>query len=471
MLFTEIVFAPFLLLTLLAMRLAGRHGRAQLAVLFVASYLFYGWWDVRFLALILFSTCLDYFVGASLPSARSQRHRRALLGLSLAGNLGLLFFFKYADFFAESLQAALGGIGVDVQLTMLRVVLPVGISFYTFQSLSYTLDIYFRRLEPEPSLLRFIVYVSAFPQLVAGPIVRAREMLPQLRGDFFSRSNSAGILLIFYGLAKKLFLADTLGFALADRLFRNPNRFDAPDALLGMYGYSFQIFFDFSAYSDIAIGLGLLLGLQIPANFRRPYAATNPVEFWRRWHITLSTWFRDYLYIPLGGNRVGRARLAANLFVVMLVAGLWHGASWTFVAWGALHGFALVLYRFWRDRVPNRPAPSPLRRILYSVLFFHFVTLAWVLFRAPTFGVALQVYERLAAWSLSWKLAEPVACGALVAAIFVHAFCESRIGAWSEAFGRLRFGVQGVLIYGMLALLFLSERQGITDRLFIYFQF
>lgn len=471
MLFTEIAFAPFLLLTLLAMALAGSRNRSQLGVLLCASYIFYGWWDVRFLALILFSTGLDYFVGAALAAASSQRRRRTLLGLSLAGNLGLLGFFKYAEFFLESLRLSLASIGIEAHVPTLRVLLPVGISFYTFQSLSYTLDIYFRKLEPEPSLLRFMVFVSSFPQLVAGPIVRAREMLPQLRGNFFSQSDSAGLLLIFYGLAKKLFLADPLGFALADRLFRNPQRFDGLDALLGIYGYSFQIFLDFSAYSDIAIGLGLLLGLQLPTNFRQPYAASNPADFWRRWHITLSTWFRDYLYIPLGGNRVAKPRLVANLFLVMLLAGLWHGANWTFVAWGALHGAALVTHRLWRDRVPDRPTPSRLRHTLSVVLLFHFVSLAWVVFRAPSFDGALQVYERLAVWGGPSKLAEPAACIALLCAFLVHAFCEGRVRKWATGFARMHFAVQGALTYGMLAVLFLSTRQDITDRLFIYFQF
>ena len=471
MLFTEISFAPFLLLTLVAMALAGRRNGSQLGVLLGASYLFYGWWDLRFLLLIAFSTILDYLVGASLPGASSLRRRRALLGLSLVGNLGLLFFFKYAGFFVESLRAALASIGVEASLPVLHTVLPVGISFYTFQSLSYTLDIYFGRMEPERSLLRFMVYVSAFPQLVAGPIVRAREMLPQLRGDFFSRSSSAGILLVFYGLAKKLFLADLLGFHIADRVFRNPGQFEAPEVLLGLYAYSFQIFCDFSAYSDIAIGLGLILGLQIPLNFRRPYAAANPAEFWRRWHITLSTWFRDYLYIPLGGNRVARGRLTRNLLVVMLVAGLWHGANWTFVLWGACHGAALVVHRVWRDSRPEAAPASPLRRGLSVFSFFHFATLAWVLFRAPSLPVAVQVYERLGHWSGSWELIDPFACGLLGAALVVHAVFESRIAAWSESFGRLRLALQGALVYGMLAALFLSARQDVADRVFIYFQF
>jgi D-alanyl-lipoteichoic acid acyltransferase DltB (MBOAT superfamily) len=471
MLFTEIVFAPFVLLTLVALAMSrGRNG-VQLGVLLAASYIFYGWWDVRFLALIVFSSALDWAVGAELHGSDSRFRRRLLLTASLVGNLGLLGFFKYAGFFVESLRTGLASLGIEAPLPTLEILLPVGISFYTFQSLSYTFDIYFGRLEPEPSLLRFLVYVSAFPQLVAGPIVRARELLPQLRGDFFARSNSAGLLYIFYGLAKKLYLADILGANVADRLFRNPGGFGALDTLFALYAYSFQIFLDFSAYSDIALGLGLLLGLRLPVNFRSPYGATNPVEFWRRWHITLSSWFRDYLYIPLGGNRGGDARLAGNLFFVMLVAGLWHGASLTFVLWGAVHGAWLVGYRFWRRwQGPPRPIGS-LRRTVYAVLFFHFVTLAWVLFRAPNLEVAGHVLARLAVWSPATMLIEPWPFAALVAAVLVHGLGEPRIEGWSRRFARLPVPLQGLAVYALLALLALATQQAITNRLFIYFQF
>jgi len=471
LLFTEVVFAPFLIATLVALALARGRNRGQLGVLLVASYVFYGWWDVSFLALIVFSSVLDFGVGAWLGTTRAPGRRRALLALSLAGNLGLLGYFKYAAFFVDSLAEALGALGIEAHLPTLEVILPVGISFYTFQSLSYTLDVYFRRLEPEPSLLRFLAYVSAFPQLVAGPIVRARELLPQLRGDFFARSDSAGLLFVFYGLAKKLFLADPLGFHLADRVFRNPGNFGSLDTALGIYGYSFQIFLDFSAYSDIAVGLGLLLGLRLPVNFRTPYAAPNPVEFWRRWHITLSTWFRDYLYIPLGGNRVGTARLALNLLVVMTVAGLWHGAAWTFVLWGLVHGLALVAYRLWRDRHPRSGPPSPVRRWLGILVTFHAVSLAWVLFRAPDLLTALHVFSRLAAFDAPPVLADATACATLAAALAVHALCETRVEGWSRRFGGLPAPLQGACVYVALAVLFLSARQDVSDRLFIYFQF
>jgi alginate O-acetyltransferase complex protein AlgI len=475
MLFTDFVFAPFLLLVLVALGLARHRARGQLGVLLVASYVFYGWWDVRFLLLILFSSGLDFYLGRAIHTAGSAA-RRQYLGLSLLGNLGLLFYFKYAGFFVESLRSALLQAGVSVELPVLDVILPVGISFYTFQSLSYTLDVYFRRLEPEPSLLRFLVYVSAFPQLVAGPIVRAKEMLPQLHGNFFARSDSAGIVYVFYGLLKKLYLADYLGAKVVDRLFNHAPNFGAVDTLFGIYAYAFQIFLDFSAYSDIALGLGLLLGLKLPINFLSPYSAQNPADFWRRWHITLSTWFRDYLYIPLGGNRGGDARLARNLLVVMLVAGLWHGASFTFVLWGAIHGVWLAAYhllvrRGWLKPERAGREKGRIRRLLCALAVFHVVALAFVVFRAPDLGTAVQVLEGLVAFATPIKLVTGTGCVVLLAAVVAHTFCEPRVAALARRFGRLHFAWQGAAIYVLLALLALSAKQDVSNRLFIYFQF
>jgi D-alanyl-lipoteichoic acid acyltransferase DltB (MBOAT superfamily) len=477
MLFTDIVFAPFLVLTFVAFALFAGRLRGQLLVLLAASYVFYGWWDARFLILIVFSSLLDFQVGRAIHRSHAPRRRLRYLQISLVGNLGLLAYFKYANFFIESLQAALTNVGLDPHLPTLSVLLPVGISFYTFQTLSYSLDIYYRRLAPTDSLLAFMVYVAAFPQLVAGPIVRARDFLPQLRESLFARSDPAGVVLVLYGLSKKLFVADPLGRRLVDPLFASPGAHGSIDALLAIHAYSFQIFLDFSAYSDIAIGLGLLFGLQLPVNFREPYSSRNPAEFWRRWHITLSSWLRDYLYIPLGGNRIGPLRTYVNLMLVMLIGGLWHGAAWTFVGWGALHGLYLVVHRTWRERRDARGArgtadSSPLLVRLVSVfVLFELVTVTWILFRAPTLDVAIDVAISALTPSTSATLATAANMGLIALAVAIHFLCESRIHRIAAAFGRLHYVSQGLLVYAALALLFLGTRSGASKQAFIYFQF
>ena len=404
MLFTDVVFPPFLIVTLLLFAAAARYRRAQLLIFLAASYVFYGWWDARFLGLIVFSSLLDFVVGARLARAEAPRRRRQLLAVSLAGNLGVLGYFKYANFFVDNTVELLAAVGFEASRPTLDVVLPVGISFYTFQSLSYTFDIYSRKLEPSRSLLEFMVFVAAFPQLVAGPIVRAREFLPQLAGNLFARSDSSGLFYIFYGLAKKIFVADYLGARIVDHVFAATGSSYAIDAWLGMYAFSFQLFLDFSAYSDIAVGLGLLFGMKLPVNFRSPYHAANPSEFWHRWHITLSQWFRDYVYIPLGGNRVPEWALLRNLFVTMILSGLWHGAAWTFVLWGGLHATALVVHRAWIDHRRRRGfeprEATGIRWLLYVILFFHLQALFTIFFRASDVSSGLELMSRLFAVSL-----------------------------------------------------------------------
>lgn len=366
----------------------GRRPGARLVLLFVASYVFYGWWRWSFLLLIAGSTLMDWGLGLVLARQRPQAERRRWLWVSVAGNLGLLGLYKYFDFLSGSVTTLLRALGWRrAPALRLGLTLPPGVSFYTFQSMSYTIDIYRGELQPTANPLLFAVFVAFFPQLVAGPIVRARYFLPQLEVDpsLDEQTATRGLLLLAIGLFKKLVLADLLALNLVDRVFESPALYTSAELLLGVYGYALQIYCDFSAYSDLAIGSALLLGLQLPPNFNQPYRACDLRDFWRRWHISLSTWLRDYLYVPLGGSRGGPLATYRNLLITMTLGGLWHGAAWTFVLWGALHGLGLAVTRAWQRWRGERPA-TPLRRLLSTVGTFHFVCLGWVLFRAGDLG-------------------------------------------------------------------------------------
>jgi alginate O-acetyltransferase complex protein AlgI len=321
--FTDIIFFPFAVTVFALFYAARRRPTAQVVILLVASLVFYGWWRIDFLLLLLYPTLIDYVLGNAIAATQSQTRRRAYLILSIGTNLGLLAFFKYSNWMLDNVNVLFGYFGHRPH-GPLNILLPVGISFYTFQSMSYTIDIYRNQLKPSPSFLRYMLAVSAFPQLVAGPIVRAREMLPQLFGNLASRSDFSGLWLILYGLAKKLLIADQIGLLIVDPVFGNYASYSSTETLIATYAFAFQIFFDFSAYSDIAIGLGRIFGLTLPVNFLYPYLSSNPREFWSRWHITLSRWLRDYLYIPLGGSRGGRLLTARNLMITMLLGGAWH---------------------------------------------------------------------------------------------------------------------------------------------------
>jgi alginate O-acetyltransferase complex protein AlgI len=392
-LFNSIAFALFLPLVFVAAWLLARKPRARVALLLGASYYFYGYWDPRFLGLILFSTVLDYSIGLALEASRGPRRRRALLFASLVGNLGCLAFFKYYGFFVTELTRLFEALGVGWQPPHLDLILPVGISFYTFQTLSYTIDVYRGELAAEKSFPRFALFVAFFPQLVAGPIVRASSFLPQIPRPprLTLAAFDAGLALIFWGLFKKIVIADYLGTALVDPFWENPAAYGGLASLLGIWGYALQIYGDFSGYSDVAIGVATLLGFNLGLNFNAPYTATSPRDFWRRWHISLSAWLRDYLYISLGGNRGPRWKMYRNLMLTMLLGGLWHGASWMFVIWGAYHGLLLVL-----DRLANladpRTAPD---RWFRRVVMFHLVCLGWVFFRSVDGGQAATVLSSL----------------------------------------------------------------------------
>lgn len=403
MLFSSVVFLYFMLLFFPLYFLT--KGKSRLWVCLIGSYIFYGWWDYRFIALILTLTLINYLCGLKLSSSNSGKEKSTYLWISITSSLGILGFFKYFNFFSENLILLLGAFGASADYTTLNIILPVGISFYTFQTMSYTIDIYKGRTPHEESLLRFATFVAFFPQLVAGPIVRASTFIPQLKYDrvFKTEDIINGLHLVIWGYFLKVAIADSLS-VVVDGRFDNPASHNALSMLTGIIFYAFQIYGDFAGYSLIAIGIAKMLGFQFPQNFNRPYFSRNLSEFWQRWHISLSSWLRDYLYIPLGGNRRGRARTSINLMATMLLGGLWHGASWNFIIWGGLHGTYLAiqgkLYKA-ADALPILEQMRSNRFYMYATdtikVFFCFslVCIAWVFFRAETLSDSLAIIGKL----------------------------------------------------------------------------
>ena len=403
MLFNSIDFALFLPIVFALYWCMARWGpRAQNMLVIVASYVFYGWWDPRFLGLILLSTFTDYFIGIGIGRVGGTMARKALLWSSIVINLGCLGLFKYWNFFLDNVSTAFSMLGHPVALGRLDIILPVGISFYTFQTLSYTIDVYRGTLKPTKDAIAFMAYVSFFPQLVAGPIERAKNLLPQFltARAFDQRSAVNGMRQILWGFFKKVLIADNCA-ELANLIFDGPTRFSGFTLLLGAVFFAFQIYGDFSGYSDIAIGTARLFGFDLMKNFAFPYFSRDMAEFWRRWHISLSTWFRDYLYIPLGGSQGGVARTVRNIFIIFLVSGFWHGANWTFIAWGALHAvYFLPLLLLKNNRrhmgtvAAGRFFPS-VREFVGMSTTFGLTVVAWIFFRAKDLEHALTYVRDL----------------------------------------------------------------------------
>ena len=345
--FQSFIFVQFFILFYVCYLLLINNLKAQNVLLLIASYIFYGYWDWRFLFLLLFSTIVDFVVSKKIYITDNTKQRKFWLSVSLVSNLSMLVFFKYFNFFTASFVDLLNTVGLSVNDLTLKIILPVGISFYTFQTLSYTIDVYRKDLKPADDIVDFAVYVAFFPQLVAGPIERATSFLPQITHQRKLDLNQikAGVFLIIWGYFKKLVIADNLA-KIADPIFNNYTEYQGLDIIIGVLAFTIQIYCDFSAYSNIARGLAKLMGFELMVNFRLPFFARNPSDFWSRWHISLSTWLRDYLYIPLGGNRNGMFNTYRNLFLTMLLGGLWHGAAWNFVLWGIYQGSILIIYRF-----------------------------------------------------------------------------------------------------------------------------
>jgi alginate O-acetyltransferase complex protein AlgI len=366
--------------------------------LLIASYIFYGAWNPPFVILLWISTVLDWYVAKYMYRTEVLSKRRLLLLLSIIGNLGMLGYFKYGEFLLKNFQQVMSGFGVSYQPPQWDIVLPVGISFYTFQTMAYSLDVYLRRAEPADSFLDFALFVTFFPQLVAGPIVRPTDLIPQFQTERYATGKQFGwgLMLMTIGLFQKIVVADGLLAPVADAVYKAKEMVHPLDAWLGTLAFSGQIFCDFAGYTTTAIGLSLTMGFSLTDNFRYPYAAIGFSDFWRRWHISLSTWLRDYLYIPLGGNRKGSARTYVNLMVTMLLGGLWHGASWTFVVWGGLHGSYLAIERFLQRRVGHLAIwDSVLAKIMLGLLTYFLVNITWVFFRAQDFGSAARILRSM----------------------------------------------------------------------------
>ncbi len=400
MLFNSLPFLVFIALFLPAYFIS--RGKSRLMLCLAGSYFFYACWDYRFLSLIVLSTVIDFVLGLKISETENQRKRKHFLWISVAMNLGVLAFFKYFNFFTDSFMNLMNTMGIEASFNTLHIILPVGISFYTFQSMSYSIDLYRRKIDVESNFLRFATYIAFFPQLVAGPIVRASDLLPQFRKDHpFDWNNfTMGLGQVLVGFFKKVAVADSLALVV-DQIFAGPAGFSSLNLVIGVIFYSFQIYCDFSGYSDIAIGLARMMGFHFPMNFRTPYFSKNFSEFWTRWHISLSSWLRDYLYISLGGNRKGTFMTYRNLMITMLLGGLWHGASWAFVFWGFLHGMYLVVQRLASPVVTRLEdalsIPDWLRNV-YSIALVYFLTcFAWIYFRSPDFETANAIISGIVA--------------------------------------------------------------------------
>lgn len=462
MLFNSSEFVFFFLLVLLVYHVLPLTWSAKKNFLLVASYLFYSAWNPPFTLLLLASTLADYAIAGRIHTSSETRVKRAWLTLSCVIGIGILVFFKYSKFlFANTL--ALLPLHMKMPEFIENIVLPAGVSFYTFQSISYTIDVYRGQLKPAQSLRDFALFVSFFPQLVAGPIVRAAEFLPQLGSR--RRVDSAEVLpaldQIARGFAKKVILADTLA-AYVDVVFADPGAHSSLNLLLGVYAYAFQIYYDFSGYSDIALGSARLLGFTLVRNFDLPYLSANPSEFWRRWHVSLSTWLRDYLYISLGGSRKGAWKTYRNLLLTMLLGGLWHGAAWGFVVWGVYHGLLLVVHRLLFTDWKWRGLP----RVFAIPVMFHLVCLGWIPFRAKSLDDSWTLISGLAKLDLSFGFVDAPVLLVLALSAPLHVFGASA--------GLKRLWLQSVLLpravfYSAVILVLLSSAHSAAP--FIYFQF
>ncbi|MGA9333775.1 MAG: MBOAT family O-acyltransferase [Rudaea sp.] len=467
MLFTSLHFIVFFIVVLALNQPLRRWPVAQKLMLLAASYYFYGQWHWSYLLLIWFSTLVDYGIGLRLPKTS---HPKRLVAISVIVNLGFLGIFKYANWAIATLNGGALALGSGLHITPLDVLLPVGISFYTFQSLSYTIDVYRGVMKPRRNLLEYALAVAFFPQLEAGPIVRAREFFAELDGDRFVGFGDIqrALVLIALGYVKKLVFADNLAL-IVDPVFNHPAGHGFWDTLLAIYAFAFQIYCDFSGYTDIATGCALLLGIRFPQNFNYPYVAGSVQDFWRRWHMTLSRWLRDYLYISLGGNRKGRARTYANLMITMLLGGLWHGASWNFVIWGGLHGLYLAFERAVLLRWTWWNADHVVVRILRVFVTFHLVCFAWIFFRAHTFAASGALLANLAHPSVAAFSAERhLGLAVLLASLWAAQFAGN--------YGRLKQRVaesDGPLFPAALAaaIIAIIWFMPATTIPFIYFQF
>ena len=486
MIFNSIDFAIFLpIVFILYWFVVNKNLKLQNVLIVVASYVFYGWWDWRFLSLILFSTLVDYFVGHALSKEDKQAKRKVLLWISILVNLGFLGFFKYYNFFLDNFITAFSFFGTEIKANTLHIILPVGISFYTFQTLSYTIDVYRRKLEPTKDFVAFAAFVSFFPQLVAGPIERATHLLPQFyKKRTFNYANAVdGMRQILWGLFKKMVIADNCA-EYANMIFNDSADYSGSTLVLGAIFFTFQIYGDFSGYSDIAIGTSKLFGFDLMQNFNFPYFSRDIAEFWRRWHISLSTWFRDYVYIPLGGSRGGLWMKIRNTFIIFIVSGFWHGANWTFIVWGALNAvyfLPLLLTKNNRNNLgvvaKGKILPS-IKEFTQVLLTFSLTVFAWIFFRAENITHAFDYITTIFSSSIfevphfTNSARVKFECIVTLVAIFGFLIVEwmGREGQYGIAFlnnKKSRFLRWTLYIVIVLAIVTLSG----SSQEFIYFQF
>lgn len=482
MIFNSIDFAIFLpIVFLLYWFVFNQSLKLQNLLIAIASYVFYGWWDWRFLSLIFFSTLVDYFVGVSLGKTEAPNRRKLLLWISILINLGFFGFFKYYNFFLDNFKSAFSFFGNEINANSLNIILPVGISFYTFQTLSYTIDVYKNRLEPTKNFISFAAFVSFFPQLVAGPIERATNLLPQFYKQRTFEYDGAidGLKQILWGLFKKMVIADNCAI-FANQIFNNSADYPGSTLLLGAIFFTFQIYGDFSGYSDIAIGTSRLFGFNLMQNFAFPYFSRDIAEFWRRWHISLSTWFRDYLYIPLGGSRGGTLMKVRNTFIIFIVSGFWHGANWTFIIWGALNAIyflPLLLTKKNRHNMGVIASDSfyPGFKEFFSMLAtFGITVVAWVFFRAENIQHAINYLTKIFSSSLFQEPYFKDRTGAATTLILIFVFLMIEWSGRSNKYAlenieflkssKLRWS----LYYAILFLIFYFTGE---SQQFIYFQF
>lgn len=482
MLFNSIDFAIFLPIVFILYWFAtNKNLKLQNFLIVAASYLFYGWWDWRFLSLILFSTIVDYSVGLGLLKQENLTKRKILLWTSIIVNLGFLGFFKYYNFFLDNFITAFSFFGTEIQANTLNIILPVGISFYTFQTLSYSIDVYKRKLEPTKDFMAFSAFVSFFPQLVAGPIERATHLLPQFytKRTFEYSKAVDGMRQILWGLFKKIVIADNCA-EFANQIFNNSADMNGSTLVLGALFFTFQIYGDFSGYSDIAIGTSRLFGFDLMRNFNFPYFSRDIAEFWRRWHISLSTWFRDYLYIPLGGSRGGTWMKVRNTFIIFIVSGFWHGANWTFIVWGALNAIYFLPLLLTNNNRNNLETVAQgkllpnLKEVSFMLLTFGLTVFAWIFFRAENIGHAISYISEILSTSL---FSRPKFAGMgkalttiILVAIFVLVEWKGREGQYAISHLGIKWKrpIRYAMYYAIVIAIFWF---GGKEQQFIYFQF
>lgn len=458
-----------------------RNIKLQNLLIVVASYVFYGWWDWRFLSLIAFSTLVDYTVGIKLGTEKRALQRKVLLWISIVVNLGFLGFFKYYNFFVDNFTEAFSFFGKDISVNSLNIILPVGISFYTFQTLSYSIDVYRKKLEPTKDLIAFSAFVSFFPQLVAGPIERATNLLPQFynKRTFDYQKAVDGMRQILWGLFKKVVIADNAA-EYANLFFNNSEDYSGSTLLLGGIFFTIQVYGDFSGYSDIAIGTARLFGFDLMRNFRYPFFSRDIAEFWRRWHISLTTWFRDYLYIPLGGSRGNTAMKVRNVFIIFIVSGFWHGANWTFIVWGALNTIyflPLLLTKsnrtFLGEVAEDRVFPS-VKEFMMMLGTFGLIVLSWIIFRADNMGHAMSIFSEIFSRSLFTIPAFDGKRQALITLLFIAVFFLIEWNGRKEEFAIAKLGttwkrpVRYAFYYAIMFCLVVFKG---AEQEFVYFQF